>query len=225
MNLCQDAIWLHGGHLRQQGEPKKVVESYLQDSLAATYAGNAVVESIPVANAAPAPQKTEASDITVKIFEQIAHSEGWKTGRGEIESVQLLGTDGTPLVSAQGGERLTLVIRARAHAPMISPILGWFVRDRLGQSLFGEHTYTYVQPPLQLEAGQRVEARFDFQLPMLPNGDYSMTVSIAEGDPEIHTQHHWLHDAVRIHVASARLRYGLVGIRFNHVTLQPINTP
>jgi len=55
---------------------------------------------------------------------------------------------------------------------------------------------------------------------LLPNGDYSMTVSIAEGDPVANTQHHWLHDAVIIKVSSPVLRYGLVGIPFEQVSLQ-----
>jgi len=98
-------------------------------------------------------------------------------------------------------------------------ILGWFVKDRLGQSLFGEHTYTYVNPPLQVNAGEKIKAVFEFQMPLLPNGEYAMTVSIAEGDPFEHTQHHWLHDALILKVTSDKLRYGLVGISFNEVSL------
>jgi lipopolysaccharide transport system ATP-binding protein len=46
-----------------------------------------------------------------------------------------------------------------------------------------------------------------------------MTVSIADGDPFANTQHAWLHDAVLIKVASPKLRYGLVGIPFDEVTM------
>ena len=226
INLCQSALWLQGGRLRLTGEPKKVAGAYLQDSLADNYRGSVELQSLPGSGSAPAdaepPSTDNVTDSTVRIFDDISQSEGWKTGRAEIESVVLLDADGQAVASVQGGERVTLVIRARAFATIVSPILGWFVKDRLGQSLFGEHTFTYVNPPLTLEAGQQTEARFEFLLPMLPNGDYSMTVSIAEGDPEVHTQHHWLHDALRIQVVSARLRYGLVGLRFNHVSLKTV---
>ena len=46
-----------------------------------------------------------------------------------------------------------------------------------------------------------------------------MTVSIADGDPAINVQHHWLHDAVLINVQSQKLRYGLVGIPFEKIGL------
>jgi lipopolysaccharide transport system ATP-binding protein len=87
----------------------------------------------------------------------------------------------------------------------------------LGQALFGEHTYTYVQPPCVVDAGEWLEAEFVFFLPLLPNGEYSMTVSIADGDPDNHIQHHWLHDAMILTVQSPKLRYGLVGIPFDSV--------
>jgi len=54
---------------------------------------------------------------------------------------------------------------------------------------------------------------------MLPNGTYSMTVSIADGEPFNHVQHHWIHDALLMNVVSEKLRYGLVGIPFDDVTL------
>ena len=102
--------------------------------------------------------------------------------------------------------------------PLASPILGFFVKDRLGQSLFGEHTYTY-RPGMAMAAGQVAEAVFDFRLPLLPNGAYAMTVSIADGEPFNHVQHHWLHDALLIQVSSGKLRYGLVGIPFEAVDM------
>jgi lipopolysaccharide transport system ATP-binding protein len=228
INLCQSAIWIHAGKLKDSGEPKKVAESYLQYSLADAYQGTAEIESITPVEPRKNPEDEESSlppepETVISIFDEIANSEGWKTGSGEIESVQLLDADHNPCITVQGGETVNLIIRARADRQIVSPILGWFVKDRLGQNLFGEHTYTYLKQQLTMAPGDRVEARFNFQLPMLPNGEYSMTVSIAEGDPEIHTQHHWLHDAVRIRVASAKLRYGLVGIRFNKVSLKPVS--
>ena len=228
INLCQSAVWIHEGKLKEYGEPKKVAESYLQYSLSDAYKGTTEITSItPVESKKSAetedlPPPSEP-DTVISIFDEIANSEGWKTGSGEIESVQLLDADHKPFLTVQGGETVNLIIRARADCTITSPILGWFVKDRLGQNLFGEHTYTYLNQQLTMAPGERVEAQFNFQLPMLPNGEYSLTVSIAEGDPEIHTQHHWLHDAIRIRVASTKLRYGLVGIRFNKVSLKPVS--
>ena len=163
-----------------------------------------------------------AEDVRLELFDNVANSAGWQSGVATIDSVVLSGTDGEVMASFAGGEEVILKIRATAHAALSSPLIGFFVKDRLGQSLFGEHTYTYIQPPMQVDGGTTLEAMFQFTLPMLPNGDYSMTVSIADGDPFANTQHAWLHDAVLIHVASPKLRYGLVGIPFDQVTMRRV---
>jgi lipopolysaccharide transport system ATP-binding protein len=154
----------------------------------------------------------------IDFFDNVINSDGWATGDAEITSVDLADPDGEHFATFAGGERVVLTVRAKASQALESPIIGFLVKDRLGQSLFGQNTYDQhlVRPAA---AGDMLEARFCFSLPMLPNGEYSMTVSIADGDPAIHVQHHWLHDAVLINVQSQKLRYGLVGIPFEKVSL------
>jgi lipopolysaccharide transport system ATP-binding protein len=151
-------------------------------------------------------------------FENVVHSDGWSTGDAQITSVSLTGPAGEALSAFRGGERVRLTINAKAHNALASPIIGFLVKDRLGQALFGQNTFVEGVAHAA-NAGDVLEATFSFTLPMLPNGDYSMTVSIADGDPAVHIQHHWLHDAVLINVQSTKLRYGLVGIPFERVAL------
>ena len=107
---------------------------------------------------------------------------------------------------------------------MDRPILGFLVRDRLGQDLFGENTLYFTdRTPVPLGAGDTFKAEFDFQLPMLPNGQYAVMASVANGNLSEHIQHHWMHDALIIDVSSSKIRYGLVGIRFNRVELVAVN--
>jgi lipopolysaccharide transport system ATP-binding protein len=160
-----------------------------------------------------------ATSAEIHFFEGLETSAGWKTGRAEISRVRILDSGGAPLELVGGGEDLVLEIQARVRENLVGPILGFFVKDRLGQSLFGEHTFNYTPPMLEVPAGSVLTARFRFDLPLLPNGDYAITVSVAEGTPQEHVQHHWLHDAMVFKVASSRLRYGLVGIPFKKVEL------
>ena len=113
-----------------------------------------------------------------------------------------------------------MTVAALAHEDMARPILGFLVRDRLGQDLFGENTLTFTnQQPMPVQAGERFTAEFDFRLPMLPNGDYSVMTSLADGDLHNHVQHHWLHNSLMLHVASSKVRYGLVGVNFKNMNL------
>lgn len=67
------------------------------------------------------------------------------------------------------------------------------------------------------------EGVFEFRFPMLPNGQYAVMASVADVDLCENVQHHWLHDALIINVSSSKVRYGLVGIPFELVTLEVIH--
>lgn len=224
-SLCDRAVWLHHGECKGEGDAKVVTENYLE----ATYAET---QGVQLFNIKAKQRKTnekhtelvpDTSQIdpttSLKFFNQIENSDGWTTRKAAITNVSILGTNDRPLAQAKGGEKIKISITAQADEPINSPIIGWFIKDRQGQSLFGEHSYTYTQQPFILHSDEKVTAEFHFHLPLLPNGDYAMTVSIAEGDPETHVQHHWLHDAVIFKVTSTKLRYGLVGIPFEHVSI------
>lgn len=220
VGLCDRAIWLRKGEMAGEGKASTVMQSYLRASFQDTY-GDALTFQPVGATEEPA-SAAGGDDVTARFTDNLTQSPGWQTGEAEIESVELTGEDGQPMAAFQGGEVVNLSIRARCSVSCTSPILGWFVKDRLGQVLFGEHTFTHAPPPMLVPAGGGLVARFRFRLPMLPNGDYAMTVSIAEGTPEDHVQHHWLHDAMLIKVASTKMRYGLVGIPFESVTMEQV---
>ena len=231
INFCRRAIWLEGGRVQRIGAPKDVANSYLRAILQSSYGSQVALEPTGDQGQDEAPLARESTEdegsrpeaeTRVHIFDNQQASTGWRTGTAEIVSVQFVDGSGAPVASFEGGERVSLVIKARADRDLFSPILGFFVKDRLGQSLFGEHTFTYLPDQLSLPAGACCEARFRFDMPMLPNGDYAMTVSIAEGTPWDHVQHHWLHDALIFKVASNKLRYGLVGIPFRSVSMEMV---
>ena len=226
INLCQHALWLNKGKIEHIGIAKDVVQSYTQFTLQEIYGEK--IRLTPVTKDESVDNLVEGEQLisedidkknSVSYFTQLDESSGWKTGKANIISVRLLDNFGCDSPLLTGGEIVSLEIIAIAHESIYSPILGWFVKDRLGQSLFGEHTYTYINPPIVINAGEKIRAIFKFKLPLLPNGDYAVTVSIAEGDPHEHIQHHWLNDALILKINSDRMRYGLVGIAFNEVSL------
>lgn len=216
INLCHEALWLDHGTVRHQGAAIDVANAYLKYTAEAVYGDMVKLQELATETRAASAHVEVDADTRLEIFDNIANSEGWKSDVAEIVSVYLTAVDQQPLAVFLGGERVMLKVRVKATKALESAIVGFFVKDRLGQSLFGEHTYTYC-PGFKLEDGQVAEASFVFTLPLLPNGDYSMTVSIADGDPWVNVQHHWLHDAVLIKVSSPKLRYGLVGIPFESV--------
>ena len=62
----------------------------------------------------------------------------------------------------------------------------------------------YQHNPQPVGQSGELIATFEFRLPILTTGDYSIAVALADGSQESHVQHHWLHEAliVRVHASS-----------------------
>jgi lipopolysaccharide transport system ATP-binding protein len=230
LNLCERAVWLHSGQVRQLGASKDISEAYLQYTLQEVYGHEAKLQAIEqtAAAAAATPSKAEPDDATpaldyqaqLNVHNNLSEANGWKSGAGEIVSVNLSVVTGAMDANGvlKGGEMVKMTVEAVAHEDMARPILGFLVRDKLGQDLLGENTLPFTnQQALPVQAGERFAAEFTFRLPMLPNGDYSVMTSLADGDLYNHVQHHWLHDSLLLHVVSSKVRYGLVGVEFKNM--------
>ncbi len=226
LNLCKSALWLNAGEVRRIGPAKEVAEAYLQFTLQAIYGEEATLISNESNRSAQDVVADEAVlydyGSTLTPEENLHTAKGWRTGSAEILDVRLESLRAGQEDFFRGGERVRMLIRARAAKALERPILGFLVRDRLGQDLFGENTLPFTDlNPTPIAAGQEFTGEFVFRLPMLPNGQYAVMASVAEGDLTHHVQHHWMHDALVLTVSSSKVRWGLVGIPFERVSLQP----
>ncbi|PQK96146.1 ABC transporter ATP-binding protein [Pantoea ananatis] len=223
-NLCEKALWLNKGNTLNYGLSKDIAEEYLKFTLEQIYGESAVLEDI-----GDKSKKEELLDTTpaivdykadFKIIDNLSESNGWKTGQAEITGVTFKNLTHDDDIM-RGGETVRVTINAIAHNALDAPILGFLVKDKLGQYLFGENTLpiTGSTPPTYI-AGQKFSGSFEFVLPMLPNGDYAVMCSVANGDLVNNIQHHHLHDALFIKVFNSQVRWGLVGVKFSKIKLE-----
>ncbi|MBK1644897.1 ABC transporter ATP-binding protein [Thiocapsa imhoffii] len=232
-NLCQRAIWIERGAVRFIGPAKEAAERYLEalyesQQGASTLAQEEASPPEVEVEIAPEPQDMRLrflnctqfrNDIEIFAFDPSAPAFG--KGDGRITSVALIDANGAPYSWVVGGEDVILEIGCQAHTAMYSPIIGFFVRDHLGQPLFGDNTYvTYSRAPKFVEAGKTMITRFAFRMPILRVGDYSMTVALAEGTQQEHVQHHWIHDAIVFKSHTSSVATGLVGIPMQSIEIR-----
>lgn len=167
----------------------------------------------------------EAGRNRIELFEfdpDLAGSE-YGAGAARIAHVGLYDGMGGEHRLTAGGEVVELVIDADVLGMLEAPIFGFYVKDRLGQRIFGDNTYmSYCDAPVRAQAGTRLRARFTFRMPILPNGDYSIDVAIAAGSQDSHTQQHWIHDALSFKAHESSMRHGLVGIPMHAITIEPV---
>jgi lipopolysaccharide transport system ATP-binding protein len=228
--LCDRAVWLDRGRLKMDGPAKSVVERYLADQHALDRAATGDVVSTIAARPVAGRLATVDGDgidprlellhgssarnlLEVFHFEEPAESNAFGAGDARIVRVALRGPDGRAQALLLGGEMVELAIDFCAHADLSQPIVGFYVKDRLGQRLFGDNTFlSFRDSPMHVAAGQTLRASFRFRMPRMPSGDYSIDAAVATGTQDDHTQQHWLHDALSFRASDESMRSGLVGI-------------
>lgn len=231
-NLCNYAVWLEKGQMMQEGVPKEVCDLYLEafyeaqqgkGSTTKLKAFKKLDESVALKD-----QRLEfinASNLRndVQIFEFDPEAASFGKGGAQIHDVRLLDEHEHPLAWIVGGEKVILRVMVHAYQNLDSPIIGFFVKDRLGQTLFGDNTFlSYRDQLVHCQEGNELQADFVFYMPLLPLGEYSITIAIANGTQEIHEQHHWIHDAVLFKSESSSVASGLIGIPMLAVKLQTL---
>lgn len=239
-SLCRRGIWLDRGRLAIDGKAKNVCQAYLQHTLQSVYGEEEKLYAVGVvaADKAPAAAPIEVADPASRtltddappildygglfeVTDNIKSARGFRTGKAELIDIRIENMTNPVERVLQGGERVLVRVRARAIEVLERPILGFVFHDRLGQALFGENTLPFTEStPCPVPAGGDFEAVFQFRLPMLPNGDYVVFASVAEGELHDNVQHHLLHDALIVKVSSSKVRWGLVGVAFERVELK-----
>jgi lipopolysaccharide transport system ATP-binding protein len=233
MNLCDRALLLSHGRAEHLGPAKEVCEIYLA-SVRQARAGGPVQAGLPTP---PAPRPLHRpvdawdqrlkyvnctplrNDIEVIPFASRPPIAG--AGGAELVEVYLEDEEGRALSWVVGGEVVSVVVRARTTRTILRPIIGFLVKDRLGQNLFGDNTYlSYADRLLEAPAGDILTARFSFRMPILPPGDYTVDVAVAQGTQEDHIIHCWNHDALAFKSHASSYHQGLIGIPMQQVVLE-----
>ena len=229
-NLCTRVIWLELGHIRKEGSPEDICNQFYQSTLQGLYGDEHDLKNLPNGEARnivafdaqfPNEDLVASHKSKISITGNVETAKGWKTGAAEIISITIESVDNNTTSVFEGGERVRVIIRAKVHRTLTSPILGFIINDRLGQELFGENTLPVTkEKQLTVIAGQDLNAEFIFKLPILQDGQYVAMASFAAGDYYNHVHHHYLYDALIINVSSSKIRYGIVGVSFDYISLE-----
>jgi lipopolysaccharide transport system ATP-binding protein len=232
-NLCNRAIWLDQGELRMDGPARDIVEAYLAEQHAAdrqsTGATVAIERSKPKTDIAletdvRAPMKDELGlRNVIKVFEFNEAATGAQFGAkgAKIERVELNGANGDALVLLDGSELVSVDIHVSLLQPLSGLIFGFYVKDRLGQRLFGDNTFlSYSNRIVSGKAGDRFRATFCFRMPALPLGVYTIDAAVATGNSDDHTQQHWIYDALEFRAVESTTCHGLIGIPMAEIKIE-----
>ncbi len=210
VRFCSQAIWIDQGTIREAGNPDTVVRNYL------AFMNQLDAAASQAASAEPTPGNQSGDDS--RLFSDIPwqpvdQCESFGTRGVTVRGVALCHAGSVrPAASLRGTESLDLHIDYESLRDIEHPIFGFTVKDRLGSVILEANTDVYRMPVRPLACGERRRIRFRFTLPALRNGEFSLSVAVAEGDQTRHIQHHWVHDALTITIENAHPSRSLGGL-------------
>ncbi|WP_285418859.1 ABC transporter ATP-binding protein [Pseudomonas sp. efr-133-TYG-5] len=179
-SICDSAILLEGGRMAMHDKPEAVMDYY--NALLAEREGQTV------------RQETLAGG-------QVQTVSG--TGEAGILSVRLLDERERAIDAAEVGQPVVLEVQVEIRQDIERLVLGFMIKDRLGQAMYGINTHRQNQALDDLRAGERVTYRFAFVMG-LGKGNYSVALSLSRLDSHLDRNFEWRDYGLVFHVINNR---------------------
>ena len=176
--ICDRAILLDAGHLAREGPPEEVMDFY--NALIAERGNSTVTQ-------------TTLADGRVQT----------NSGSGEVtvQAISLLNARGEAIEVVAVGASVTLCVKVSVHVPVARLVLGYMIKDRLGQAMYGTNTHHMERPLEGLQAGEQLTYYFTFPANFGP-GSYSVTTALTSSDNHLHDNYEWCDLALIFNVAN-----------------------
>ncbi|WP_234461461.1 ABC transporter ATP-binding protein [Stutzerimonas stutzeri] len=177
--LCDRCILLDQGRLLMDGPPSAVMDYY---------------------NALIAEKESETLVQHYNDKGQAVTRSG--TGEATLELLELL-VSGVSVETIEVGESVILRGIVQCHAPIPKLVMGYMIKDRLGQAVFGINTHLTGQVQEHLLEGERL--RYDFAFPAnLGPGSYSISISLSSTQTHLQNNYEWRDLALVFTVVNTR---------------------
>ena len=142
-------------------------------------------------------------------------------GGATITHAEFLHLDGSVATRICGGDETVLRIRASVQRTLDGPIIGFMLRNAIGQHVFGNNSFlATLGADRRVREGEILTACFRFQMPYLPTGDYLLAPSIIDGTQQDHVHLHWMEEALTVRVVDSPVSRSVVGVPMIDVRLE-----
>jgi lipopolysaccharide transport system ATP-binding protein len=165
--LCSRAILLEKGEVIRDGDPEEVMDFY-----------NALIA------------EKENSTVQVRRLDNGKAQTSSGTGEARVADISLRDSAGELAEHIKVGEAVSLKIRVMVHQSVPSLVLGFALKDRLGQVMFGSNTFYSGHVIETPEVGRT----YDFTIAFSANlgvGSYSVVTALHAGDSHVGNNYEW----------------------------------
>lgn len=166
-SICDRAILLNNGSLAMEGKPEAVMDYY---------------------NALLAGHQNQGVQQNLCEDGKIQTTSG--TGEASVIDIALFDLNGHRLDTVNVGQSVVLSVTVGAHKPIDRLVLGYSIKDRLGQIIYGTNTDLTQQPIEHVDAGHRVRYDISFDA-NLGVGTYSVQTALVSTDTHLVNNYEW----------------------------------
>ena len=165
--LCDRALLLENGTLIKDGDPAEVMDLY-----------NALIA------------ERENSKVTISNHASGRMQTISGTGEATIENISLINAAGEQVEFVDVGQPVSLLVQVIVREDIPRLVLGYMIKDRLGQPVFGTNTHHTKQALDDVRAGQHVDFRISFPM-NFGQGSYSVSTALVSTDTHLVNNYEW----------------------------------
>lgn len=177
-SICNRAILLEQGKVIKDGEPEEVMDFY--NALIADKE-NSNIEQVKLDNG------------------KVQTISG--TGEAKVEEIGLYNGTGEKVEFVGVGDPVELRVRVKVYQDIPELVLGYMIRDRLGQAVYGTNTHHLDQIIQNAKEGDVIYFSFSFNA-NLGVGSFSITIALHSHDTHIGTNYEWKDQALLLSVVN-----------------------
>ena len=112
------------------------------------------------------------------------------TGEVSLVDVALLDAAGQQIEMVAVGQPVSLRVKTTCNAQVQDLVVGYMIKDRLGQPVFGTNTYHHKRKLKELVGDETIVFNFDFQANLGP-GNYSVAIALHADDTHVARSYEW----------------------------------
>ena len=166
-SICDRAVLINGGHLVHEGKPEDIMNYY--NALLADKGRHEI-------------EFNQSSSGHTQIISG--------TGEASLQSVRLLNSEGQAVEVIGVGQAVELEVKVRINQDIPELVMGYLVKDRLGQDIFGTNTHHLNQTLYSLSRGE--ELTYTIKFPAnLGVGSYSVAIALHSASNHIANNYEW----------------------------------
>lgn len=177
-SICDRVILLEKGQILKDGEPEAVLDYY-----------NALISK---------KQDVQISQIALENGKTATISGNKKAC---IKNVEILDAAGKKIQNLEVGKKIKLKVTVLANENLPSLVLGYQIKNRFSQVVYGTNTYHLKQALKNLKKGEEYDFSFEFDA-NLGVGSFSVTIALHDSDNHLQNNYEWRDNAIIFNVVN-----------------------